>query len=148
MEVGGVEEFVSCNLTNPIRMYTDPVNHVVLEKEGIRYFTSGNPEMCKNGLKLPVTVQPPLPDRSSDPSYPGHSPPPFDPSYDPPSPFDPYPPVKPTPPTPPHEPPPVRPPPPHEPKPVEPPPSAAPARVTAVTFMVSAGLLLCYYVGI
>ncbi|KAL8469104.1 hypothetical protein ACS0TY_032082 [Phlomoides rotata] len=154
MEVGGVEEFVSCNLTNPLRMYTDPINDVVLEKEGIRYFVSGNPEMCKNGLKLPVPVHPSSEfDPDFEPGH-GHITPPFDPSYDPTSPpfdpsydptsppFEPHPPICPPPP---HKPPPIRPPPPQEPKPVHPPPSAAPA--TVVSFTLSAGLLLCYYLG-
>ncbi|KAL0306010.1 UNVERIFIED_CONTAM: hypothetical protein Sradi_6018300 [Sesamum radiatum] len=58
VEVESPEEFQSCNLNNPIRMYTDPVSHVALEKEGVRYFTSANPDACLNGLKLPVAVVP------------------------------------------------------------------------------------------
>ncbi|GLU15647.1 hypothetical protein SLE2022_321200 [Rubroshorea leprosula] len=55
-EVGSMEEYVSCNVSNPIRMYTEGINSISLDKEGMRYFTSGKPESCKNGLKLPVKV--------------------------------------------------------------------------------------------
>ncbi|CAH9125532.1 unnamed protein product [Cuscuta epithymum] len=58
VEVGSLEEYESCDLTNPIRMYTDGLNKISLDGEGIRYFTSGNIENCRNGLKLPVYVQP------------------------------------------------------------------------------------------
>ncbi|CAH9058958.1 unnamed protein product [Cuscuta europaea] len=58
VEVGSLEEYESCDLTNPIRMYTDGLNKISLDEEGIRYFTSGNIENCRNGLKLPVNVQP------------------------------------------------------------------------------------------
>ncbi|KAG8385808.1 hypothetical protein BUALT_Bualt03G0083800 [Buddleja alternifolia] len=82
VELKGLEEFLSCNLTNPIRMYTDKGNHVSLEEEGVRYFTSGNPESCKNGLKLPVAVE-------SDDPYPAWGVPP--PAWSTPPPVDPYP---------------------------------------------------------
>lgn len=39
-------------------MYTDGLNTISLEGEGIRYFASGNTESCKNGLKMPVKIQP------------------------------------------------------------------------------------------
>ncbi|KAF5178460.1 Early nodulin-like protein [Thalictrum thalictroides] len=52
------EEFESCDITNPIKMYTDGVNKVDLNGEGIRYFVSSKPENCKNGLKLHVEVLP------------------------------------------------------------------------------------------
>ncbi|KAL6562294.1 hypothetical protein OROGR_003301 [Orobanche gracilis] len=58
VELEGPVEFQSCDISNPIKMYTESVSHVELEKEGIRYFTSGNFDSCKNGLKLPVPVQP------------------------------------------------------------------------------------------
>lgn len=57
VELGSVEEYESCDLSNPIRMYTDGVDKISLDGEGIRYFASGNIENCKKGLKLPVNVQ-------------------------------------------------------------------------------------------
>ncbi|KAG8385807.1 hypothetical protein BUALT_Bualt03G0083700 [Buddleja alternifolia] len=101
VELKGLEEFLSCNLTNPIRMYTDKGNHVSLEKEGVRYFTSGNPESCKNGLKLPVAVE------SVDPYPPWGVPPPAwstpppakpSPRFGPPPPVEPFPAFVPPPP--------------------------------------------------
>lgn len=90
VEVRGAEELLTCNLTNPIRMLTDPVSHVALEEEGIRYFASGNAERCREGMKLPVSVQ-------------------RDHKYDP---DEPYPPYEPDVPSPPHEPYKIPPPPP------------------------------------
>ncbi|KAI3795758.1 hypothetical protein L1987_38415 [Smallanthus sonchifolius] len=58
VELASMEEYYSCDLTNPINMYTDSVNQVPLQKEGIRYFASGSYDKCKNGLKLPVHVRP------------------------------------------------------------------------------------------
>ncbi|KAL3519386.1 hypothetical protein ACH5RR_017535 [Cinchona calisaya] len=58
MELQTSEEFYSCDLSNPIRMYTKGLDKVSLDSEGVRFFTSGNSENCKNGLKLPVNVQP------------------------------------------------------------------------------------------
>ncbi|KAK4398872.1 hypothetical protein Sango_1362700 [Sesamum angolense] len=90
VEVESPEEFQSCNLKNPIRMYTDPVSHVALEKEGVRYFTSANPDACLNGLKLPVAVvspsefDPPFPFPFSFPPPPGLGP--FVPEFGPPPP--------------------------------------------------------------
>lgn len=60
MELQTSEEFYSCDLSNPIRMYTNGLDKVSLDREGIRFFTSGNLENCKTGLKLPVNVQPPM----------------------------------------------------------------------------------------
>ncbi|KAE9452642.1 hypothetical protein C3L33_15456, partial [Rhododendron williamsianum] len=40
-------------------MYTDGLDSLTLDKEGIRYFASWKPESCKNGLKLHVEVQSP-----------------------------------------------------------------------------------------
>ncbi|KAG6427900.1 hypothetical protein SASPL_112147 [Salvia splendens] len=62
VEVGHAE-FATCDLTNPIQMLTDPVSHVALEEEGIRYYTSGDPESCR---KLPVHDH----DHDFDPSSP------------------------------------------------------------------------------
>ncbi|KAL2495531.1 Uclacyanin 1 [Forsythia ovata] len=59
LELQSLEDFLTCDLASPIRMYTDGLNHISLDREGIRYFTSGNMESCKNGLKLHVNVQPP-----------------------------------------------------------------------------------------
>ncbi|KAJ8759746.1 hypothetical protein K2173_009847 [Erythroxylum novogranatense] len=58
VELKTKEEYKSCNVSNPIRMYTDGINSVPLDGEGIRYFASSNTESCKNGLKLHVEVQP------------------------------------------------------------------------------------------
>ncbi|KAJ4826689.1 hypothetical protein Tsubulata_030015 [Turnera subulata] len=53
------EEYKSCDVGNPIRMYTDGIDRISLEKEGIRYFASSNADNCKKGLKLHVEVGPP-----------------------------------------------------------------------------------------
>lgn len=58
VELRNREDYESCNVGNPIRMYTDGIDQVDLDKEGSRYFTSGKPENCKNGLKLHVKVLP------------------------------------------------------------------------------------------
>ncbi|MQM18625.1 hypothetical protein Taro_051620 [Colocasia esculenta] len=58
VELGSKAEFDSCDLSNPIRMFTDGLNEVPLEGEGPRYFASGRPESCRGGLKLHVAVQP------------------------------------------------------------------------------------------
>ncbi|KAM3201586.1 hypothetical protein T459_29087 [Capsicum annuum] len=58
VELRSEEDFTSCDVTNPIKMYTDGLNTISLEGEGIRYFASGNTESCKNGLKMPVKIQP------------------------------------------------------------------------------------------
>ncbi|KAI6704123.1 hypothetical protein NL676_013259 [Syzygium grande] len=52
------DEYESCDVSNPIRMYTDGLDSVPLEEQGIRYFTSSREESCKSGLKLHVEVQP------------------------------------------------------------------------------------------
>ncbi|KAH6768833.1 hypothetical protein C2S51_014169 [Perilla frutescens var. frutescens] len=77
VEVRGAEELESCNVKNPINMYTEAV---ALDEEGIRYLTSSNPDKCREGLKLAVPVE-----RSHE--------------YDPSPPYDPY---KPDVPYPPH----------------------------------------------
>lgn len=51
-------EYESCDVSNPIRMYTDGLDSVPLEEQGIRYFVSSREESCKSGLKLHVEVQP------------------------------------------------------------------------------------------
>nr|AAO86692.1 small blue copper protein Bcp1 [Paraboea crassifolia] len=103
VELQSLEELATCDLRNPIRMYADGSNHVTLDKEGTRYFSSGNLESCKNGMKLPVTVQnrhdedkPYRPDPPVEP-YPHH--------HDEGEPYRPDPPVEPyphPPPTTPH----------------------------------------------
>ncbi|KAK2394257.1 hypothetical protein P8452_16092 [Trifolium repens] len=57
-ELKSREEYESCNMSNPIMMYTEGLHTIPLEKEGIRYFVSSDSENCKNGLKLHVEVQP------------------------------------------------------------------------------------------
>ncbi|EEF33956.1 Cucumber peeling cupredoxin, putative [Ricinus communis] len=52
------EEYESCDVSNPIRMYTDGLDAISLEQEGIRYFVSSDSNSCKNGLKLHVEVLP------------------------------------------------------------------------------------------
>ncbi|PIN21341.1 hypothetical protein CDL12_05977 [Handroanthus impetiginosus] len=149
VELKGLEEFLSCNLTNPIRMYTDRENHIPLEKEGVRYFTSANPENCKSGLKLPVPVQPhadkwpsALPD---DNPFPPLDPPPFIPVHPPPQE-----PVHPPPREPVHPPPEVDPPPfvpiPPAPEFGPPPPRrpSAAADLRALSSVLFAGMLICY----
>lgn len=60
MELKSKDEYESCDIGNPIRMYTDGLDSVSLDREGIRYFASSKPESCKNGLKLHIDVQPHL----------------------------------------------------------------------------------------
>ncbi|KAI9085305.1 hypothetical protein K1719_032682 [Acacia pycnantha] len=57
-ELQSKEEYESCNVTNPIKMYTDGLHTIPLEKEGIIYFASSDIKNCKNGLKLHVDVLP------------------------------------------------------------------------------------------
>ncbi|XP_028778773.1 mavicyanin [Neltuma alba] len=57
-ELQSKEEYESCIFTNPIKMYTDGLHTIPLEKEGIKYFASTDVENCKNGLKLHVDVLP------------------------------------------------------------------------------------------
>ncbi|GAA0151195.1 hypothetical protein LIER_09968 [Lithospermum erythrorhizon] len=58
LELANVDEFSSCDLSNPIKMYTEDINKVFLDGEGSRYFVSGNPESCRKGLKLHINVHP------------------------------------------------------------------------------------------
>ncbi|GMI91432.1 hypothetical protein HRI_002812500 [Hibiscus trionum] len=55
-ELNNKEEYESCDVSNPIRMYTDGLDGIPLDGEGIRYFVSSKVENCKNGLKLHVEV--------------------------------------------------------------------------------------------
>lgn len=65
MELQSKEEYDSCDVTNPIKMYTEGVDSISLEREGIRYFVSSEPENCNKGLKLHVEV---LPMNNTNPS--------------------------------------------------------------------------------
>lgn len=58
VELKSKEEFYTCDLSNPIRMYTDGLNSILLEEEGIRYFASSKLDSCRKGLKLHVEVVP------------------------------------------------------------------------------------------
>ncbi|XP_030533248.1 uclacyanin 1-like [Rhodamnia argentea] len=58
VEVASREEYESCDVSNPIRMYSDGLDSVSLEEQGVRYFASSREESCKSGLKLHVEVQP------------------------------------------------------------------------------------------
>ncbi|KAH8486027.1 hypothetical protein H0E87_027473 [Populus deltoides] len=55
-EVETKEEYLTCDVSNPIRMYTDDSDGITLDGEGVRYFTSSSSDKCKNGLKLHVEV--------------------------------------------------------------------------------------------
>lgn len=65
VELRNREDFESCDISNPIRMYTDGLDKVSLDGQGSRYFASGSLDSCKKGLKLHVHVLPP-PLSSSD----------------------------------------------------------------------------------
>lgn len=52
------EEYESCDVSNPIKIYEDGLFNILLDGEGIRYFVSSNSKSCKKGLKLPVEVMP------------------------------------------------------------------------------------------
>lgn len=58
VELQSRKEYLSCDVSNPIKMYTDGPDKIALQEEGIRYFASGNPRECKKGLKLHVEVHP------------------------------------------------------------------------------------------
>ncbi|KAH9749782.1 Phytocyanin domain-containing protein [Citrus sinensis] len=64
-ELQSKEEYESCNVSNPIRMYTDGLDVIPLDGEGIHYFVSSKYDNCKNGLKLHVNVLP-QPHQSSE----------------------------------------------------------------------------------
>uniref|UniRef100_I1P3P1 Phytocyanin domain-containing protein n=1 Tax=Oryza glaberrima TaxID=4538 RepID=I1P3P1_ORYGL len=59
-EVGGEEEFESCDAGSPVRMYTEGLSRVDLGGEGSRYFVSADPDKCGGGLKLRVDVRAPV----------------------------------------------------------------------------------------
>ncbi|WOL13652.1 uclacyanin 1 [Canna indica] len=58
LELQTKEEFESCDLSNPIQMYTYGLDKVKLDEQGTRYFVSGKPNQCRKGLKLHVEVMP------------------------------------------------------------------------------------------
>ncbi|KAG6509175.1 uclacyanin 1-like [Zingiber officinale] len=58
MELQSKQEFESCNLSNPIKLYSKGFDKVRLHGEGARYFSSGKLEECEKGLKLHVEVMP------------------------------------------------------------------------------------------
>ncbi|GMJ14551.1 hypothetical protein HRI_005124300 [Hibiscus trionum] len=58
VELKSKDEYESCDVTSPIKMYTDGLDSIELVEEGIRYFVSSKPESCKKGLKLHVEVMP------------------------------------------------------------------------------------------
>uniref|UniRef100_A0A7N0VDL3 Phytocyanin domain-containing protein n=1 Tax=Kalanchoe fedtschenkoi TaxID=63787 RepID=A0A7N0VDL3_KALFE len=58
VELRTKQDYESCDVTNPIRMYTDGINSLSLDEEGLRYFASSKAESCENGLKLRVDVKP------------------------------------------------------------------------------------------
>ncbi|CAA2990983.1 mavicyanin-like [Olea europaea var. sylvestris] len=119
VELQSLEEFQSCDLSNPIKMYTDGVNQIPLEREGSRYFVIGNQESCNNGLKLHVDVKPSDLQELPNPNpWPLPNPTPFPPQPKP------------------------EPPPKPEPEPTTPPPSAS-TQLSGLSFGLFVGLLLC-----
>lgn len=56
VELKSKDEFETCDVTKPIKMYDNGIDKISLQQEGIRYFASANPESCKKGLKLPVEI--------------------------------------------------------------------------------------------
>ncbi|GMI72690.1 hypothetical protein HRI_000938300 [Hibiscus trionum] len=58
VELKSKDEYESCDVRNPLRMYSDGLDSIELVDEGIRYFVSSKPESCKKGLKLHVEVMP------------------------------------------------------------------------------------------
>ncbi|KAL1358613.1 hypothetical protein HN51_003865 [Arachis hypogaea] len=57
-EVESREEYEACDVRNPIKMYNEGLHTVPLEREGIRYFASTDPQNCKTGLKLHLHILP------------------------------------------------------------------------------------------
>ncbi|XP_023001614.1 uclacyanin 1-like [Cucurbita maxima] len=57
VELQSKKEYEACDVSNFIRMYTDGIDIVPLNGEGIRYFASSKQESCKKGLKLHVQVE-------------------------------------------------------------------------------------------
>ncbi|KAJ4975251.1 hypothetical protein NE237_000357 [Protea cynaroides] len=58
VEVGSRDELEACDVSNPIRLYTDGLDSIILDGVGSRFFTSGSPDSCRKGLKLNVDVLP------------------------------------------------------------------------------------------
>ncbi|KAK8592233.1 hypothetical protein V6N13_062819 [Hibiscus sabdariffa] len=58
VELKSKDEYESCDVRSPLRMYTDGLDSIELVEEGIRYFASNKLESCKKGLKLHVEVMP------------------------------------------------------------------------------------------
>ncbi|KAI4295160.1 hypothetical protein MLD38_040595 [Melastoma candidum] len=58
MELRSEEEYEACDVSNPIRMYTDGIDRVPLEEEGARYFASSEGSSCRDGLRIHVEVRP------------------------------------------------------------------------------------------
>lgn len=57
-ELKSREEYEACDVSNPIRMYTDGLDSISLEAEGLRFFASSDTDKCKNGLRVHVEVLP------------------------------------------------------------------------------------------
>ncbi|KAH9295438.1 hypothetical protein KI387_039026, partial [Taxus chinensis] len=71
VEVKSHDEWVSCNVSNPIRLYNAGVDSVPLVDVGTRYFASGKMEDClQNGMKLHINV---LPSDTKTTTVPSHS---------------------------------------------------------------------------
>lgn len=58
VEVKSKDEYDSCDVGNPTRIYIVGLDGIDLDGEGIRYFVSSKPESCKKGLKLRVELMP------------------------------------------------------------------------------------------
>ncbi|XP_050363115.1 early nodulin-like protein 1 [Argentina anserina] len=69
------EDYVNCNISNPIKQYKDGETKIVLDKAGPFYFISGAKDHCEKGQKLIVVVMSPRTSRpSSSPISPAPSP--------------------------------------------------------------------------
>ncbi|XP_043689318.1 early nodulin-like protein 1 [Telopea speciosissima] len=69
VEVGSMEELQACDVTNPIRMYTDGLDSITLDGVGTRFFASSSTDRCKKGLKLNIDVLPQQPIQFHDQMY-------------------------------------------------------------------------------
>ncbi|GLJ15755.1 hypothetical protein SUGI_0259280 [Cryptomeria japonica] len=56
IELKGREEFENCDVSNPIKLFNGGLDAVPLIEMGDRYFTSGNAEACKRGMKVHINV--------------------------------------------------------------------------------------------
>ncbi|KAF5788058.1 putative Phytocyanin domain, cupredoxin [Helianthus annuus] len=92
--------FYHCDSSKAIRYYNEGDDVIVLYMPGCMYFTSGEAEECKQGLKMAVQVlnSGPKPEFPPPPTFNPPPPPPPPPTFDPPPPptFDPPPPPPPT----------------------------------------------------